>query len=73
MGFSYFTNYGITAYNARKKLSWTHPFIEETAASKGWKCFAIVFQMLAIIAGFASIATFVIGMLTVKEAITHLS
>lgn len=73
MGFSYFTNYGLAAHASNQKKNWERPLYEETPASKRWKCFAIFFQLLAIVAAFGSVGLFVAGMLAVKNAITHLA
>lgn len=72
MALSYLTNYCMAGVAASQMKKWEHPFVEPGAMTARWRLFNIIFHMFAFGAGLASLIFFVVGMLSVKAAITHL-
>jgi hypothetical protein len=72
MAASYFTNYFMAGMASSKARKWEHPYLEDTPKTKWMQSLNRVFHVLAVIAGIGSLVIFVVGMLDVREAITHL-
>jgi hypothetical protein len=72
MGFAYFTNYAMASASTSKKRIWTHPFFENTCASRGWSIAANIFQIITIVLAFTSVGFFLYGMFQVRDAILKL-
>jgi hypothetical protein len=71
IGFAYFTNYCIAVQASHLEFRWEHPYVVPTSTSKRWLAFAHIFQVTAVVLGSASIGLFVIGMVEVRDAISH--
>ena len=69
MGFGYVVNYANAGIANARIPVWEFPYLQETTASNVWKWIAIVFTVLAVITGIASLALFVYGMLEIKKAV----
>lgn len=72
MALSYLTNYCMAAVASSQTKKWEHPYIEPGPRTAFWRRLNIIFHVLAFGAGLASLIFFVVGMLSVKGAITHL-
>ncbi len=70
--FGYLTNYCTASGSAKKERIWDHPWVEDTKASRTWEGFSNLFQVLAIVAGAASLWFFVQGMLEIRDVVTFL-
>lgn len=67
---TYLTNYCYVAGEQRRKLTWEHPYIEESAASKWWLHAGVLFHVLTIMLAIGSLLLFIGGFWGVKEALT---
>jgi hypothetical protein len=72
MALSYLTNYCMAAVASSQRKNWEHPYVEPGPRTAFWRRFNLVFHVFAFGAGLASLILFVVGMLSVKTAITHL-
>lgn len=72
MGFAYFTNYSIAGSASTRTKIAEHPWTEHSMVSKRWMIASFACELIAIGLGFASIALFIAGMYSVKDAIVHL-
>ena len=70
---AYFTNHGL-AVKERSKI-WTDkpPYLINGPNTKGWSKFVLVFRFLAIVIGTGSLILFIVGMLSVRSALTKLT
>jgi hypothetical protein len=68
-GAAYFTNYCIGAASFRMQRHYEHPYLRPTASSKRWRIAAIVFQVLAVLAGVGSLVMFLFGMNEIRAVI----
>src|SRR5665213_1140102 len=69
---SYFTNFCMAAVASSHTKKWVSPYVEPGPTTQRWRRLNIVFHVLAVLAGFGSLAFFVVGMLSVEAAITHM-
>jgi hypothetical protein len=61
---------GIAASQTKK---WEPPYVEPGPNTPVWRRFNISFHIAAVVAGLASLIFFVVGMLSVRDAIAHSS
>jgi hypothetical protein len=71
-GFAYLTNNATTSSASQQLKVWNHPYVEHTAESKKWMRFAIAFQWCAVVMAMLSICFFIIGAVSVKDAISYI-
>ena len=70
--FSYFTNYSMVGIEVSNSKYWEHPYVRPGPKTHIWKRWNIFFHTLAVMAGLASIGTFITGISYVREAFTKL-
>jgi len=72
LALSYFTNYFMAGIASSKKKIFEHPYLENTPRTNVMWWLNVISHIAAVIAGLGSIICFIIGMLGVRSAITHL-
>ena len=70
---AYFTNHGLAVQERSKTWTDKPPYVIAGPNTKGWSNFVLVFRFLAIVAGIGSLILFVVGMLSVRAALTKLA
>jgi hypothetical protein len=71
--FAYLTHYAMAGVASSKTKKWEPPYVEAGPSSVIWRRLNIVFHLLALIAGLASLSLFIMGVFSVRAAILHLS
>jgi predicted cobalt transporter CbtA len=73
IGLAYFTNY-LTAGVATSMIrSWDHPYIQESPKSRLYRIAKMVVHVAAVTVALASLVTFIVGMIEVRDAIAAIS
>lgn len=72
MGFGYLANYSNAGVLSSRDRNFEAPHIVETTVTKRWRWSATVFTVLSILWAIASLSCFIWGMLSVRDAISHL-
>lgn len=67
--FSYITNLAYASAAGRRKRIYDLPYLEDTTASTRWVRTGRAFHVLALISGVLSLAVFLIGIASVRDAI----
>src|SRR5262245_36216558 len=67
---AYFTNHGLAVQERSKTFTDVPPYVIDGANTKHWRHVVLVFRVLAIIVGSASVVLFLVGMLSVRGALT---
>jgi hypothetical protein len=67
---AYFTNHGLAVQERSKTFTDKPPYVINGANTKQWKYFVLVFRMLAVTVGTGSVVLFLVGMLSVRAALT---
>jgi hypothetical protein len=70
---AYFTNHGLAVQERSKTFTDVPPYVINGANTKRWRYFVLVFRFLAIIVGSSSVVLFLVGMLSVRAALTRLA
>jgi hypothetical protein len=70
---AYFTNHGLAVQERSKTFTDVPPYVINGANTKRWSYVVLVFRVLAIIVGSASVVLFLVGMLSVRAALTRLA
>jgi hypothetical protein len=70
---AYFTNHGLAVQERSKTFTDVPPYVIDGANTKRWRSVVLVFRVLAIIVGSASVLLFLVGMLSVRVALTKLA
>jgi hypothetical protein len=70
---AYFTNHGLAIQERSKTFTDVPPYVISGANTKRWSYVVLVFRVLAIIVGSASVVLFLVGMLGVRAALTKLA
>jgi hypothetical protein len=70
---AYFTNHGLAVRERSKAFTDVPPYVIDGANTKRWRSVVLVFRVLAIIVGSASVILFLVGMLSVRAALTKLA
>src|SRR5215470_8988238 len=70
---AYFTNHGLAVQERSKTFTDVPPYVIDGANTKRWRYFVLVFRVLAIIVGSGSVVLFLVGMLSVRAALTKLA
>jgi hypothetical protein len=70
---AYFTNHGLAVQERSKTFTDKPPYVINGANTKRWSYFILVFRFLAIIVGSGSLVLFLVGMLSVRAALTKLA
>src|SRR5262245_59502610 len=70
---AYFTNHGLAVQERSKVFTDVSPYVIDGANTKRWRSVVLVFRILAIIVGSASVLLFLVGMLSVRAALTKLA
>jgi hypothetical protein len=70
---AYFTNHGLAVKERSKTWIDTPPYLIDGPNTKGWSNFVLVFRFLAIVVGTGSLILFIVGMLSVRTALTKLT
>jgi hypothetical protein len=70
---TYFTNHGLAVQERSKAFTDVPPYVIGGANTKRWRSVVLVFRILAIIVGSASVVLFLVGMLSVRAALTKLA
>ena len=70
---AYFTNHGLAVQERSKAFTDVPPYVIDGANTKRWRSVVLVFRVLAIIVGSASVLLFLVGMLSVRVALTKLA
>jgi hypothetical protein len=70
---AYFTNHGLAVQERSKTFTDVPPYVIDGANTKHWRHVVLVFRVLAIIVGGASVVLFLVGMLGVRAALTKLA
>src|SRR5262245_459271 len=69
---AYFTNHGLAVQERSKTFTDVPPYVINGANTRRWSYVVLVFRVLAIIVGSASVVLFLVGMLSVRAALTRL-
>jgi hypothetical protein len=69
---SYLTNFCYASALQTAQRKFEHPYIDDTSASRSWRCFGIAFHILALLVGLASLIAFVWGVVAIRNAIGHI-
>jgi hypothetical protein len=72
MAFSYFTHYFMAGVASSQIQSFEPPYVKLGPKTSTWRRANTAFHVLAVVFGLASPTIFVVGMLDVRSAITHL-
>src|SRR5262245_18476091 len=70
---AYFTNHGLAVPERSKTFADKPPYVIDGANTKRWSYFVLVFRVLAIIVRMGSGVLFLVGMLSVRAALTKLA
>ena len=70
---AYFTNHGLAVQERSKAFTDVPPYVIDGPNTKRWRSVVLVFRVLAIIVGSASVLLFLVGMLSVRVALTKLA
>jgi len=70
---AYFTNHGLAVQERSKTWTDKPPYVIEGANTKRWSNFVLLFRFLAIVVGIGSLVLFIVGMLSVRAALTKLA
>jgi hypothetical protein len=69
---SYIVTYCHVSAVTETSLTWEHPFVSESSAAKKWNIAANIFHILAIFFAFVSLASFVLGIVSVQSGFVAL-
>jgi len=69
---AYFTNYFMVGIASSRLRKWEYPYVEPGPTTPLYKTLNIIFHIAAVLAGSASLAVFVYGVLQVRDVLTHL-
>jgi hypothetical protein len=70
---AYFTNHGLAIQERSKTFTDVPPYVINGANTRRWSYVVLMFRVLAIIVGSASVVLFLVGMLGVRAALTRLA
>jgi len=70
---AYFTNHGLAVKERSKTWIDKPPYLINGPNTKGWSKVVLVFRFLAIVVGTVSLVLFIVGMLSVRTALTKLT
>jgi hypothetical protein len=70
---AYFTNHGLAVQERSKTWTDKPPYLIAGANTKRWSNFVLLFRFLAIVVGAGSVVLFIVGMLSVRAALTRLT
>lgn len=70
---AYFTNHGLAVQERSKTFTDMPPYVINGANTKQWSHFVLLFRLLAVIVGTGSVVLFLVGMLSVRAALTKLA
>jgi hypothetical protein len=65
---AYLTNYCYTSGAVMKRLTWKHPYVEDTAVGRRWRTVGVCLHLMTVILAFVSLFLFVRGFFEVKAA-----
>ena len=69
---AYFTHYCMAGTASSQTKKWEPPYMEPGPKTPLWRRLNIAFHVAAVVAGLASLSFFVVGMFSVRAAISHL-
>jgi hypothetical protein len=72
LGCAYFTNHGLAVQERSKTWIDKPPYLIAGPNTRRWRHFVLLFRSLAIVVGAASLILFIVGMLSVRAALTNL-
>jgi hypothetical protein len=70
---AYFTNHGLAVQERSKTFTDMPPYVINGPNTRRWRYFVLVFRILAVIVGSGSVVLFLLGMLSVRDALTKLA
>jgi hypothetical protein len=70
---AYFTNHGLAVQERSKTWTDQPPYLIAGPNTKRWSNFVLLFRFLAIVAGAGSVVLFIVGMLSVRAALSRLT
>jgi hypothetical protein len=70
---AYLTNHGLAVQERSKTFTDEPPYVINGANTKRWRYVVLVFRLLAIIVSSGSVILFLVGMLSVRAALTKLA
>jgi hypothetical protein len=70
---AYFTNHSLAVQERSKTFTDVPPYVIDGANTKRWRYVILLFRVLAIIVGISSVVLFLVGMLSVRGALTKLA
>jgi hypothetical protein len=72
LGFVYFTSISTVREANTLEKRWEHPYVVATEVSKRWRQAGNASRAAAVILGLASGVLFIVGILAIRSAVTHL-
>jgi cytochrome b subunit of formate dehydrogenase len=72
LALAYFTNYFMAEIARSRLQTWDYPYVRPGPATPRYTILNRIFHVGTVLVGLASLATFVCGMLRVRDALTHL-
>jgi hypothetical protein len=73
LGLAYLTNYTMVMMQGSKMWHNQPPYVVDGPTTARWKRLNMVFHIAALLAGLASLVLFIVGMLSVRAALTKLA